>query len=183
MRTKLIILEGQHGAGKTTHADALAKALRAQGVDAQAWSHKPPPFAECGAFAAALEYAGQRARLLAYARRGGGPDVLVVDRWWHSTEVVGWTQPDARASLFRLVAAEKAQPHAVAVVFVLDAPDPVLDARIVTRGAAVTDTDRACRRIYRTPEVLGPWGAVRVDTDRPTAAVTVELARRALGVL
>ena len=179
MRTKFVIIEGNHAAGKTTQTDALAKALRDHGVDAAAWHHKAPLLGG-GPFAEALEYAAQRARLLAYVDR---PAVLVVDRWWHSTEVVGWTRPAARDALFRLVAAEKAQPHAVAAVYVLDAPDPALDWRIEARGAAVTDVDRACRRVYRTASVTGPWGAVRVDADGPVEAVTAELVRRAREVL
>lgn len=181
MKTQLVVVEGQHGSGKSTQADALAKALRDRGVDAQAWHHKAPVEAPT-AYVAALEYAQQRARLLAWAEREG-PAVLVVDRWWHSTEIVGWTRQDARIALWRLVSAEKVALPPPLLTLVLDATDATLRARIEARGAVETDTDRDARTRYRDATITEPWGAVTVDTEGDAAETTARLVAMALARL
>lgn len=182
MRTKFIVIEGNHAAGKSTQTEAVAARLRGLDVDAAAWHHKAPEGASTR-FSAALAYARQREELFAWAEREG-PDVLLVDRWWHSTEVVAWTCDDReRSALYRLAVAEKPTLPAPVLLAVLDAPDEVLDARILERGAAVTDTDRLARPWYRDETVLRAWGAHRVDTSGPAAATTTRLTAMVLAAL
>lgn len=178
----LVVIEGQHAGGKTTQTEAVARALRALGLDAQAWHHARQADAS-NRFSAALVYAHQRAELFAWAEREG-PDVLLVDRWWHSTEVVAWTCANReRSALYRLAVAEKGLHLDPTLVLALDAPDEVLDARILERGAAVTDTDRLARPWYRDETVLRAWGAHRVDTSGDTAATTARLTAMVLAAL
>ena len=111
---------------------------------------------------------------------------MVADRWVHSTEVVGCdADTHARDAMFALARLERTMLPTPALVAVLDAPDATLNARILARGVPVTDTDRACREVYRNAAVLRVWGAVRVDTARPVEVVEADvlaLALRALGV-
>lgn len=194
MKTKFVIVEGNHAAGKSTQTDALAKALRDVGLDAQAWHHKSIPDAPTP-YAAALEYAAQRARLLAWCAREG-PDVLVMDRGAQSSAVVARTlridlprgAPEClviaeRDAIERLVIAERvALPRALRV-FVLDTADEVLDARLTARGATVTAVDRDARPWYRNARLLREWRAVQVDTTGDTAATTARLAGMTLVTL
>lgn len=179
---KLIVLDGNHAAGKSTQADALAKALRDRGIDAQAWHHKAPVPSAATPYAAALAYAHQRAELLAWCAREG-PDVLVVDRWWHSTEVVGWTRREERIALWRLVSAERVALPPPLLTVLLDATDATLRARIEARGAVETDVDRDARPRYRDATITEPWGAVTVDTEGDPAETTARLAAMALAQL
>ena len=180
--TKLIVIEGQHGAGKSTQADALATSLRLlHDVDVAVWHHKAPTDAPTP-YVAALEYAQQRARLLAWCAREG-PDVLVVDRWWHSTEVVGWTRREERIALWRLVSAERVALPPPLLTVLLDATDATLRARIEARGAVETDVDRDARPRYRDATITEPWGAVTVDTEGDPAETTARLAAMALARL
>lgn len=171
---KLIVVEGQHGAGKTFHTRALAANLRKHGVRASAWQHRAP--AATDPYGAALDFATQR-HLYVTNPLYAADEVRVTDRWVQSTEVVGWTVEGAvRNALWRLAAAERAiLPAPVLVV--------VLDARIEARGAEVSDVDRACRAVYRNPSVIGPWAAVRVDTSGPVAEVEARLLAMALARL
>lgn len=178
----LIVFDGNHAAGKTTQTEAVARALRDLGLDAAAWHHARPADASTR-FAAALRYAHQRAELFAWAEREG-PDVLLLDRGRESTEVVAWTCDDReRSALYRLAVAEKPLLPAPVLLAVLDAPDEVLDARILERGAAVTDTDRLARPWYRDETVLRAWSATRVDTSGPAAATTARLTAMVLAAL
>ena len=178
---KLIVIEHQHGAGGSHHTDALAASLVARGLRARAWHHHSPQSRH--PYAAALEYAQQRARMLEWPD-GDRPEVVVVDRWVESTVAVGWTKDGpVRNALLRLATAERAVLPVASLVVVLDAPDAELDRRILTRGHPVTDVDRACREVYRDPSVLGPWGAVRVDTSGDAAAVEARLLAMTLARL
>lgn len=182
MITHLLVIEGQHGAGKTAQTKAVAAALRARGIDAGAWHHATPADATTP-FSAALVYTHQRAELCAWAEREG-PRVLVVDRWHHSTEVVGWTLDGReRNALFRLVVAEKAASPQPSLVVVLDAPDATLDANILGRGAAIKSADWLARPWYRDETVLRGWGAHRVDTSGDVAATTARLTGMSLVLL
>ena len=181
---KLIVIEGTDGSGKSHHTDALAASLVARGLRARAWHHHAPQSRH--PYAAALEYAQQRARMLEWPD-ADRPEVVVADRWVESTVAVGWTldaktRRAERNALLRLATAERAILPAASLVVVLDAPDE-LDRRILTRGHPVTDVDRACREVYRDPSVLGPWGAVRVDTSGDVTAVETRLLAMALARL
>lgn len=182
---KLITVEGQHASGKTTHTLALAASLRRIGVQASAWQHRAP--AASDPYGAALDFASQR--WLRVTNPLYAPDeVMVADRWVESTVAVGWTL-DAktykaeRNALLRLATAERAVLPVASLVVVLDTTDDELDRRLLTRGHSVTDVDRACRAVYRDPSVLGPWGAVRVDTSGDVAAVETRLLAMALARL
>lgn len=173
MKARLIVIEGADGAGTTTHADILATALRAEGIDAVAWHHKRPglnaPWLD------ALAYAQQRADLVASNPRAA---VIVADRWWHSTMFEGRAlHLDALRSLAEAEAF--ALPRSAAL-FVLDAPDDVLDARLAARGESVGPLDHARRAVYRA------FASVRdlhVDTSAPIAEVTRTLMRASLAAI
>jgi len=182
---KLIVIEGTDGSGKSHHTDALAASLVARGLRARAWHHHAPQSRH--PYAAALEYAQQRARMLEWPD-ADRPEVVVADRWVESTVAVGWTldaktRKADRNALLRLATAERAILPAASLVVVLDAPDAELGRRLLTRGHPVTDVDRACREVYRDPSVLGPWGAVRVDTSGDVTAVETRLLAMALARL
>lgn len=168
--TKLIVIEGVDGAGTTTHTDLLAAALRAEGVDAVAWHHTRPGLG--APWLDALAYAQQRADLAASGPRAA---VLVVDRWWHSTLFEG--RALRLGALRSLADAEAlALPRSTAL-FVLDAADDVLDARITARGETVGPLDPARRAAYRDFSVVR---GLRVDTSAPVAEVTRTLLRASL---
>ena len=182
---KLIVIEGQHAGGKTTHMLALAEALRRVGMRASAWRHRTP--AATDPYGAALDFAAQR-WLRVTSPLYPADEVIVADRWVESTVAVGWTldaktRRAERNALLRLATAERAILPAASLVVVLDAPDAELGRRLLTRGHPVTDPDRACREVYRDPSVLGPWGAVRVDTSGDVAAVETRLLAMALARL
>ena len=182
---KLIVIEGQHAGGKTTHMLALAEALRRVGMRASAWRHRTP--AATDPYGAALDFAAQR-WLRVTSPLYPADEVIVADRWVESTVAVGWTldaktRKADRNALLRLATAERAILPAASLVVVLDAPDAELGRRLLTRGHPVTDVDRACREVYRDPSVLGPWGAVRVDTSGDVAAVETRLLAMALARL
>jgi thymidylate kinase len=183
MVMKLIVLEGTDGSGKSHHTDALAARLHAAGIAAESYHHPPAPTRD--PYRAALHYATARAEFCQWA-----PSrlVYVVDRWIESTVAVGWTldaktHKAERNALWRLATAERAILPAASLVVVLDTTDDELDRRLLTRGHSVTDVDRACRAVYRDPSVLGPWGAVRVDTSGDVAAVETRLLAMALARL
>ena len=182
---KLIVIEGQHAGGKTTHMLALAEALRRVGMRASAWRHRTP--AATDPYGAALDFAAQR-WLRVTSPLYPADEVIVADRWVESTVAVGWTldaktRRAERNALLRLATAERAILPAASLVVVLDAPDAELGRRLLTRGHPVTDVDRACREVYRDPSVLGPWGAVRVDTSGDVTAVETRLLAMALARL
>jgi len=176
----MIHFEGQHAAGKTHHTRALAVNLRQHSVRASAWQHRAP--AATDPYGAALDFAAQR-HLYVTSPLYPADEVRVTDRWVQSTEVVGWTVEGAvRNALWRLAAAERAILPKPVLVAVLDTTDAELDRRLKTRGE-VTERDRACRAAYRNPAVIGPWGAVRVDTSGPAAEVETRLLAMALARL
>jgi thymidylate kinase len=173
---KLIVLEHQHGAGGTHHADALAASLERLGVAAVSYHHAPARTPD--PYGAALHYATERHAVCRYVTRAS---VLVADRWHFSTEVVGYTM--RQDALHALASAERQALPTPALVLVLDAPDAALDTRIEARGAVVTDVDRAARPWYRDRNVLRSWGAEVVDTSEPVAEVEARILARALAAL
>lgn len=172
----LIVLEGNHASGKSAHADALAASLERLGVAAVSYHH--PPARTRDPYGAALWYATERHEVCRYVPRAS---VLVADRWYFSTEVVGYTM--RQDALHALASAERQALPTPALVLVLDAPDAVLDARIEARGAAVTDVDRAARSWYRDRNVLRSWGAEVVDTSGPVEEVEARILARVLAAL
>lgn len=188
---KLLVVEGNHAAGKSHHVRALVAALCARGIHARAFHHAPPPMDRpCDPWSVTLHYAAERAAWWQAVREGHEEaDVVVADRWTLSSYAVARTLPGdtiVPLAIDTLVDAERDALLCPRLTLVLDASDYELDRRILARGVAVTDTDRACREVYRDPAVLRVWGAVRVDTDRPVEGVEAEvlaLARRALEVM
>lgn len=172
MTPRILVLEGPDGCGKSTHADRLAAALRAEGVDAVAFHHTKP--ADADPVLAALDYAAQRRRLVLTPPAA----VIVADRWSQSTWCLG-KATEGRSSLCSLAAAESDWVESVALRL-LEAPDDVLDARLAARGTPATEADRRLRDAYRG------WGehfTGTVDTSRPADDVAAELLAWARGVL
>lgn len=178
MSPRVIVLEGPDGCGKTAHADLLADALRASGISARSFHHAKPPRG-ASAYEAALHFAAERAGLL----RRTQCDVVVADRWHTSTSVLATAMrhmgadastvramrltSEAEDSGFTLAGA------AITEVF-LDAPDAVLDARLLARGTPATEMDRAIRAAYR--RISGP----RLLTEGPREEVAAQLTAAVL---
>lgn len=177
MTPQVLVIEGCDGVGKSHHADRLAAALRAKGVDAVAFHHAKP--ADADPVLAALDYAAQRRRLV----RNPPAAVIVADRWWHSTWVLGTVLRGHLRDLagvgLRNASDAEWSWHPEPWVAVLDAPDAVLDARLASRGAPPTDMERAMRWPYRH----GVVEHLRLDTSRPADVVAAELLAWARGVL
>lgn len=181
--TRILVLEGPDGCGKSHHTDRLAAALRAEGVDARAFHHAKP--ADADPALAALDYAAQRRRLVLAPHAA----VIVADRWWHSSSVLGTALRNERRErewlFIRDLADDEANwsPHVDAAL--LTAQAPVLDARLAARGTPATALDRALRWGY--PRLVsrdnrGGWDVV-IDTSRPADVVAAELLAWARGVL
>lgn len=172
MSPTLIVLEGPDGAGKTRHVRALTTALTRAQIHAEWFEHQPSALNACGAapdpWTAALHYATERDRLRRRIARGSAADVLVCDRWWLSTQVVG------------LVLDNDALGRP-ALTVVLTAPDDVLDARLAARGTPTTDRDREIRRTYESLARVS--GLPLIDTSGPPEAVTARLVELVRGVL
>ena len=177
---KVLVLEGPDGCGKSTHADRLAAALRAEGVDAVAFHHTKPATADV--VLAALDYARQRKEMVHSAPAA----VIVADRWTPST----WCLGSAMAALLKLdhrnIFGLTDLAHAEARWLprcdgaLLWAPDPVLDARLKARSTPANEKDRKLREAYAW------WAGTavpRVDTSRPADDVAAELLVWARGVL
>lgn len=178
MTPRVLVLEGPDGCGKSTHADRLAAALRAEGVDAVAFHHTKP--ADADPILAALDYAAQRRRLV----RKPPAAVIVADRWALSTRCLGAAKVmhngSAEGDLLRGFGSAEmtwAPPRMV----VLTAPRDVLDARLAARGTPATEMDALLRDAYELHR-----GMLRfIDTSRPADVVAAELlawARSALEV-
>ena len=80
--TRLVVLEGPDGSGKSTLTDALASALGAR------YYHHPPPPLDSDAWAAALHYASAREALRRECWRASTA-LVVTDRGAWSTLVLG----------------------------------------------------------------------------------------------
>lgn len=166
---QLIVLEGPDGTGKSTHADALADALREHGVDALSWHHEKP--ASIDPWLTAIEYARQRRAFCVSAHSG---TTYVVDRWWWSTAAEGFAREGewsiemvhAYGDLSR--AERKALCVPIVTIF-LDASDAVIDARLAKRGTPATALDYRKRGAYRFFSQNEHVSVVR--TDAPKADV------------
>lgn len=185
MTTIYLAVEGCHGTGTSTHADAIASALRADGLVARAYHHPRHPDG-CTGPARVAWYAGARAQLAAEQERlaaslvGCGDDlprVVVMDRGPWSGVVHArslYVEPSRAVDLaMREVASE---PWRSAPMVVLDAAADVLDARLRERGE-----DPAASHAERCE-----WAQIdarRVCTDRDVAVVRAELLAWARGVI
>lgn len=175
-QARLVIIEGPDASGKTAVADCIAAMLDAptSPIAARAFHHTRNG-GSSDLYIRALDYAHQRAALCR-ATDNGMDDVILCDRWWHSTHVEAFrTSDSALGTLAR--AEEIALPRPLLVV-VLDAPDHVLDARMAARGEKPTQADRDRRSIYR--ECAGPahaWDGetiTRVMRGGPPPVVVVD---------
>lgn len=185
---RFLILDGADGTGTSTHADALADALRDRGIVASAYHHPRHPAGFDGAARVAW-YAGARAQLAAEWRRLGdvlavceddSPRVVVLDRGPLSGVAYAMAHaPDAAALAWQGVEAwERAAGECPAAW--LDAADDALDARLAARGEDVRGAwpERAAWRALAAER-----GLRRFDTGGERGAVGRELAAWAAGVL
>lgn len=183
---KVLILDGCHGTGTTTHADRLADALDGRlwtprtPVVARAYHHPPHPDGLAGAARIAW-YAGARAQMLA---GGHLPDVLVMDRGPQSGLCYAESLLPGtlnRAEAIACAHAEIAAFGRTARMAVLNAPDDVLDARIAARGEDPTQS-HAERRVWARLLALHPTATV-VRTDLDADEVAADLIAWALAAL
>lgn len=184
MTTKFICLDGPDGGGHSTHANALAAALRAQGIDARAYHHETHPDGAVG-LARVVHYERTREPLRAGAvMRDGRPCVVVMDRgpWSGLVHARALEAQDTRRldSGHHVAAAEIALWWQGLPVVLLDASDATLDARLLLRGEdpAASHGERAQWRRLAAAE-----GWPVVGTDRPRADVAADLLALALRVL
>ena len=187
--TKFLFIEGGHGAGTSTHADALAAALRAQGIGARAYHHEPHPAGAVG-LARVVHYEATRRALrhMAHERprmdRPAAPEVIVCDRgpWSGLAYARSLEAQDTRRldSGHHVAAAELALWWMHTPVVMLDAADATLDARLLLRGEdpAASHGERAQWRRLAAAEA---WPVVATDGDRD--GVTRALIAWALRVL
>lgn len=181
MGARIIVCEGTHGTGKSTVVDGVVSRLLALGLRARAFHHRAPkPGAE--AIEACLWYALQRVEL---ARTlDASTEVLVVDRWWHST----WVKALAlnSVSLVRIAKAEASMTRSPSLVFVLDAGDQVLALRRPSPDAEEVETRRIYRELARCesarfgPELFGVSQIVPIDTSTSTPEETADGVARVL---
>ncbi len=163
---QLIVLEGPDGTGKSTHADALAAALREHGVDALSWHHEKP--ASVDPWLTAIEYARQRRAFCVSAHSG---TTYIVDRWWWSTAAEGFARegewPIEMVNAYRDFsrAEQKVLCAPVATIF-LDASDAVIDARLAKRGTPATALDYRKRGAYRFFSQSEHVSVVRTDATK-----------------
>lgn len=180
-RPRLIVLEGPDGVGKTHHARAAAEALCRTGTPA-AWYHHPKPSPGLrDPWAIALHYASERAALRLLLDSGWHDNVcvMVCDRWWPSTQMLGLVlDDDALGSLAEAECRKVGHPD---LTVVLTAPDVVLDARLAARGTPATDHDREVRRTYESTARTRSLPVV--DTSASTETVTARLVELVRGVL
>lgn len=167
----LVIIEGADGTGKTTAVKAARAALHLAGVRPGSFHHQTPTGDR---WRRALDFAAQRAEFAESIAHGSydRADVIVCDRWWHSTHVEAFrTSDNALGTLAR--AEEIALPRPLLVI-VLDAPDHVLSARMEARGEKVTREDAERRSIYREgagEARLWAWEGSVIRTPAPPLVV------------
>jgi len=191
--TRWICLDGPDGGGHSTHADALAAALRDAGHDARAYHHEPHPRGAVG-LARVEHYVAERRRLACGAVMRGvdaSPVVIVMDRgpWSGLVHALALEAADTRRldSGHSVAAAELAlwwEGLPVAMLDVLRADgapdDATLDARLLLRGEDPRQSHGE-RAQWRRLAASERWPVV--DTGRPREAVAGDLLAWALRVL
>lgn len=190
--TVVLALVGPEAAGKSSHARALAAALRQHGIPATSFHHPPPPSTPCDdPFARALWYWLQRTKVGLDTLRHP-PRVIVADRWNESTLAFARVQPaDVAARMIDAVEQETdawctAGLPAVESIH-LDAPDAVLDARTRARGDEASAIDlhprtAEMRAWYRANATQYHSGR-RIDTSAPREEVQRALLDEAISTL
>lgn len=174
-----VALEGPHGAGKSTLADAFAERLKRDGVDARAFHHAHAD-SSLTPWQRALYFAQQRADIVAaHQHYAHAPRVVVCDRWSLSTwiDLAAAQDGPLRTALQRLVHAE-AEALPLVQIVILDAPDDVLRARLEARGET-HDPELAAR----SRRFARGTGAPIVDTSAPRADVVARLVEIVRGWL
>lgn len=171
----VLALAGPHGVGKSRHTDALARNLVAEGVNAIAVHHAPPPPWCVRFFDRALWFALERVRLLATTTAR----VIVADRWDESTDAAARVALDFEGEAMNRLAASERALRAVRVHWLLlDASDTELDVRLAARtGRGSTPAERA------EALALREFTTRAVRTDRPVAEVEREVLAWALRCL
>jgi len=182
--TRYLTIEGCHATGSSTHADALAAALRDAGHDAVSWHHPRHPDGATGL--ARVEHYIDARRVL-WALRNA---VVVVDRGpfsglVHARACVAAYVPGAPGDgLAAMDCATFGSLCAVAYLDVLGpdgAPDDAtLDARLLLRGEDPRESHHE-RAQWRRLAAAERWPVV--DTSGPREATGAALLTWALRVL
>ena len=177
---KIIVVEGCDGTGTSTHAEKLGYALaRELGGDRVRVYRHPPHRAGAGDWERSLHYARERAEMV--AREGEGR-IIVCDRWVSSTDAIALTlSGSVRQRMRGLTALERAALPNPVLTVLLDAPDAVLDGRLLARGETIPPWAGALRRVYR--EDIARMCDVTVDTSGDAGAVSERLLALALGAV
>lgn len=174
---KIIYVEGGHGVGTSTHADALAASLRALGHDAVAYHHPRHP-AGCVGLARVRHYIDARRELrrtLPTAPRMDRPRrVVVSDRGPWSGLVY------ARAVGCSVVEAAMDCALWGGAPLYLDAPDATIDARLLLRGE---DPASAWPERTEWRRLAAAEGWQTIDAAAPVAEVTRALLLLAVAAL
>ncbi len=186
MTTRFLAIEGCHATGTSTHADALAAALAARGIDAVAWHHPVHPAGAVG-LARVVHYEASRrwTRFLSIADRTGMTHAVhVLDRgpWSGLVHARALEAQDTRRldSGHSVAAAELALWWEGLPVVLLDASDATLDARLLLRGEDPRESHHE-RAQWRRLAASERWPVV--DTSGPREAVGAALLAWALRVL
>lgn len=145
---KIVVIEGCDGTGTSTHAEKLGYALaRELGSDRVRFYRHPPHRPGAGDWERSLHYARERAEMIAREEEGR---IIVCDRWVSSTDALALTfSGTVRQRMLGLTALERAALPIPILTVLLDAPDAVLDERLLARGESIPPWAGALRRVYR----------------------------------
>jgi thymidylate kinase len=175
---KIIVIEGCDGTGTSTHAEKLGYSLaKVLGGDRVRIYHHPPHRAGAGDWERSLHYARERAEMVGREEDGR---VVVCDRWVHSTDAIALTQA-VRGRMLGLTALERVSLPVPVLTVLLDAPDEVLDKRLLARGETIPPWAGDLRRVYR--EDIARVCDVTVNTSADAGAVSERLLALALGAV
>jgi hypothetical protein len=181
--TQWLCLDGPDGGGHSTHADALAAALAARGIDAVSWHHPVHPAGATG-LARVCHYEASRrwTRVLDLAEAPHAVYVLDRGPWSGLVHARALEAQDTRRtdSGHSVAAAEIALWWMDLPVVLLDAPDATLDARLLLRGEDPRESHHE-RAQWRRLAASEGWTVV--DTSGPREATGAALLTWALRVL
>lgn len=185
----IVALEGADAVGKSAHYARLVEHLKGLcPVGLASFEHPSPPRPAPSLVERAVWYTTRRAILGESVVGSQTPMLVVSNRWWWSTTMLGCFQPEAVPIAEAEELAWKATPAIPVVTVLLDAPDEVLDARIAARvhegRASPIDADArqpTLRLAYRAAARLGGWPVVQTEGDFEAAALRV--LRAVIGVL